>query len=337
VEAFGTARLTDEIAAGRAVAAVVPRAEITDILREGETPQLELQIVARDLEAPSTISITWSRDDLERLLEQATGEHVVLTFDRDELAAAVGDVEAHGLKERMAVFAVAAGILGATPAIANAMAPDPGSGGGGPAVVQVAGADSTVTDASTGGYAVSTAAAAADSTVTDASTAGYAAQGDQSDVVSRYMTSHGLTNAAGPADSTVTDATGGYAAAAGPADSIVTDATTGGYAAPAGPADSIVTDATTGGYAAATDQSDVVSRYMTSHGIGSGAASAADTRVTDASSAGGYAAQPTSDSGLRFSVHNPNLADELLAGGVLLAIAGATFTARRSSGTVRPA
>ena len=50
--------------------------------------------------------MTWSRDELARVLEGANGDKVVLTFDRDELSQAIGEVEAHGLRERALVFAV---------------------------------------------------------------------------------------------------------------------------------------------------------------------------------------------------------------------------------------
>jgi hypothetical protein len=127
MEAEGTARLTDRIPAERAVAASVSRREIRDILQDGDAaPQLVIDVAAGDgSEEHGTISINWSREDLERLLESATNDEVVLTFDRNEVAVALGDdVEAHGLRTRAAVFAVAAaGALGSGASIANAMIP----------------------------------------------------------------------------------------------------------------------------------------------------------------------------------------------------------------------
>ena len=123
MEAVGTARLTDRIPAERAVAASIPRREIRDVLHEADaTPELTLDVVAGDgSREHGTISITWSRDELERLLAGASGDEVVLTFDQNELRAALDDVEAHGLRTRAAVFAVAAvGALGTSAAIANA-------------------------------------------------------------------------------------------------------------------------------------------------------------------------------------------------------------------------
>jgi hypothetical protein len=139
MEAEGTARLTDRIPAERAVAASVSRREIRDILQDGDAaPQLVIDVAAGDgSQEHGTISITWSREDLERLLEGTTENEVVLTFDRNEVAVALGDVEAHGLRTRAAVFAVAAaGALGTGAGIANAMIPGVQDGAAGqPAAV----------------------------------------------------------------------------------------------------------------------------------------------------------------------------------------------------------
>jgi hypothetical protein len=138
VEAVGTARLTSDILAQRAVGASVSRRQITDVLREPDgAPELVLDLVAAEGGEHATISMTWSREDLEQLLESASGEEMVLAFDRDELASALGDVEAHGTRARAAVFAVAAaGALGSGVSIANAAVS--GGDGGGTAATPVA-------------------------------------------------------------------------------------------------------------------------------------------------------------------------------------------------------
>src|SRR5262245_611182 len=131
VEAVGTARLTSEILAQRAVGASVSRSQIADVLHEpGGDPELVLDRVPAEGGEHATISMTRSRDDLERLLEAESGDEMMLMFDRDELATALGDVEAHGLRTNAAVFAVAAaGALGSGATIANATAV--GADGGG--------------------------------------------------------------------------------------------------------------------------------------------------------------------------------------------------------------
>jgi hypothetical protein len=232
VETLGAAKLAKEIPAQRAVAAIVPREEITAVLGDPEgSPELSLRIAEKG-DQQSVIAMTWSRDELARVLAGATGDNVVLTFDREELSQAIGDVEAHGLRERALVFAVvAAGALGSGAAIANAM---PTTDDGGPAVASVPPAvfpvvstapaapvaDSMTDASSAGGYsAVEASTGAAGSMVTDASSAaGYAAPaaGVSADVT-------GVTDAS---------SAGGYTATATDAgsSSMMTDASSsGGY------------------------------------------------------------------------------------------------------------
>jgi hypothetical protein len=325
VETLGAARLTKEIPAQRAVATIVPREEITAVLQDPDAdPELYLRITGEAGDG-DVIGMSWSRAELEQLLERATGDRIVLTFDRDELAGALGDVEAHGMRERALVFAVAAaGALGTGVTIANAM---PAGGEGGPVVTSVAPADTRVTDASSAaGYTVA-ATSGTDSIVSDAASgAGYAAP-------------------AAAADEMLTDASSaaGYAAAAtSGTDSIVSDAASGaGYTAPVAAEDAMLTDASSAaGYAAAADASStdaIISDAASAAGYAAPTPQAADSMRTDASLSGGYGPAETTGSGSLFSVHSPSTTDGLLAGGVLLAIAGATFASRRSSGTVRPA
>lgn len=152
METLGTARLIEAIDPRRAVAAYVPREEIETILQDPEAqPELQLQI--RGGEEPSRIGIQWSRDELEDLFARASSDTVVLTFDRDELADAFADVEAHGLRQKALVFTVAAtGAIGAGAGLANAatIPADFAGGGGSPVAATV---PTSVTDvSSTGGY-----------------------------------------------------------------------------------------------------------------------------------------------------------------------------------------
>jgi len=266
VETLGAARLAKEIPAQRAVAAIVPRDEITAALEDPETsPELVLRVTDEGPEE-SVISMTWSRDELARLLEEAKGDNVVLTFDREELSEAIGDVEAHGLRERALVFAVAAaGALGTGAGIANAMPTnDDGSGG----VVATS---------------VSPTVSSADA-LTDVSSAG------------------GYTAASADA---ATAAVG----------NTVSDAASGSGYAPSTDAGSTISDAASGaGYAPSTD-----------------AAGPASATMTDVSSSGGYGAvEATSSSGEFLGIDQSALTDGLIAGGILLTIAGATFVARRT-------
>ena len=281
METLGAARLSKGIPAQRAVATIVPREEIAAVVDDPEgSPELFLRIISEGHEsgdAPSVIAMAWSRDELAQVLEEATGANVVLTFDRDELSRAIDDVEAHGVRERALVFAVAAtGVLGTGATIANAM---PATDVGGAVVT------STAPAASTAG------------SVTDVSSAG------------GYST---------------------VAAATGAADTVVSDAASGaGYAAPA---------ADTGGSTVGPGATDVSSASGYTAPVASTGGSAAGATITDASSTGGYGTvEATTSSPGVISISRSNaVTDGLIAGGVLLAIAGATFASRRT-GTTRPA
>jgi hypothetical protein len=112
---------------------VVAREEIVGVLDDPDAqPELMLRMLGDD--EAHTISIDWSRDDLEELLAHAGGDTVSLSFDRDELSGAFDDVEAHGIRERAVVFTVAAAAALGTGAGARAMVtPVDGAAGGGAA------------------------------------------------------------------------------------------------------------------------------------------------------------------------------------------------------------
>lgn len=91
----------------------VSRSEIEEVLEAGETPiELILDLTRfSDGEATETrsVAVSWERNDLEQLLREAKGEDVILTFDREALREAMeADVEAHGIREKVLVLAVAA-------------------------------------------------------------------------------------------------------------------------------------------------------------------------------------------------------------------------------------
>ena len=125
MEAFGSATLTDEVPAGHAVSAFLTRAEIAGALAdERDHAELLLDVLwdENGREEHGTIGITWSRPDLEALLSRASADGVALSFDGGELSSALAEVQAHGIRQKALVFAVAAtGVLGAGTGIANAM------------------------------------------------------------------------------------------------------------------------------------------------------------------------------------------------------------------------
>jgi hypothetical protein len=113
---------------GQGLTTSVSRSEIEDVLASEETPiQLVLEITRfSDGEAGEmrSVAVSWEKNDLEQLLKEAQGDNVVLTFDREALRQAVeSDVDAHGMREKLLVLAVAA--TAATGAAASAAA-EPG-------------------------------------------------------------------------------------------------------------------------------------------------------------------------------------------------------------------
>jgi hypothetical protein len=103
----------------------VPRSQIEEALGQNEAPiELMLEVTRfSDGESLDTrsVAISWEPDELEGVLRQAEGDEVILTFDRDALRQAVeADVEAHGIREKALVLAVAATAAAAGGAAASA-------------------------------------------------------------------------------------------------------------------------------------------------------------------------------------------------------------------------
>jgi hypothetical protein len=99
---------------GDGLTTTIPRSEIQDVLAAEEEPiELVLDVTRfSDGEAGEmrNVSVTWERSDLERLLNEAEGDQIALTFDLDTLRRATdpSEVEAHGLRETAMILAVAA-------------------------------------------------------------------------------------------------------------------------------------------------------------------------------------------------------------------------------------
>jgi hypothetical protein len=232
VDTVGTARLARAIPPQRAISASISRREISTVLDDIDgIPELRLDVISVDRGERGTISMTWSRDELERLLEAASEDEVVLTFDESELSSFLGDVEAHGMRASAAVFAVAAaGALG-TGAAANASIA--GGDGGGTAAAPIA------ASADTGATAASQARSQAMNEEYGLGSAGNAAATAASQARSEAMNEEfGLGSAGNAAAANAAAQRGAamneaYGLGAAATDSRVTDASsTGGYATP---------------------------------------------------------------------------------------------------------
>jgi hypothetical protein len=126
------------------VTTTIPRSEIEEVLAENEMPiELVLDVSRLSNGEPSdtrSVTVSWERSELERLLREAQGDEVVLTFDRETLRTALEDeVEAHGLREIALALAIggtaAAGVaatasaepgplLGTAPPVTQPSGPD---------------------------------------------------------------------------------------------------------------------------------------------------------------------------------------------------------------------
>jgi hypothetical protein len=118
-ERSGTIRLVEPTrdSEARGLAATVSRAEVEKALRSDEGPvDLLLDVERATSEGRETqrIALGWEPQDLERLLETTDASEISLTFDEGELQSLLDeDVEAHGMRETLAVLTVAAGMAAA--------------------------------------------------------------------------------------------------------------------------------------------------------------------------------------------------------------------------------
>jgi hypothetical protein len=124
------------------------------VLRSDEGPVdllLDVQRVAADGDKPETerIALAWEPQDLERVLGTSTGDQITLTFDEEEVRQLLDDVEAHGMREKLAVLTVVAGMAAAS--VGSASGAVFAATGGAPASAPAAAAThATASEVSTG-------------------------------------------------------------------------------------------------------------------------------------------------------------------------------------------
>jgi hypothetical protein len=130
-ERRGTIRLADPSESeARGLVTTVPRAEVEQALQLDEPVDLLLDI-ERAAEGggreSQRVALAWERQDLERML-QNDGD-ITLTFDEAELQRLLDeDVEAHGMRERLAVLTVVAAGIAAAGAGSALGSPNSGDG-----------------------------------------------------------------------------------------------------------------------------------------------------------------------------------------------------------------
>jgi hypothetical protein len=131
-ERDGTIRLADPSESeARGLVTTVPRAQVEEALRSDEPVDLLLDIersTGGDGRETRRLALAWEREDLERMLEN-DGSEITLTFDEAELQQLLDeDVEAHGMRERLAVLTVVAAGIAAAGAGSALASPNSGDG-----------------------------------------------------------------------------------------------------------------------------------------------------------------------------------------------------------------
>jgi hypothetical protein len=288
---------------GRGIAATLPRSEVEQaVARKGDV-SLKLEVEARpdgaaDFEA-HTLEIGWDRADLERLLEESSGDEVTLTFDARELAEVIDpDVEGQLLRERVAVLtvAVAAATAGTAGYVATTMAHHESKPTSYAYVHSTAPIDQVSDAASGGGYGAATVQPTSVEQVSDAASGG----GYPTASIEDAATAGGYT-AGGIQPTSVEQATdaataGGYTAGGVQPTSVeqVSDAASGGGYTAAAPTEDA---ATAGGYTAGGMQPSQSVQGAEQYAGYQHPTAAPVEQVADAATAGGYTAggiQPTS-------------------------------------------
>ena len=135
--------------------ATVRRQDVEEALRAEEGPVDLLLDVDRATEGDGReterIALAWEPQDLERLLSSTSGDELALAFDEDELRRFLDeDVEAHGMREKLAVLSVVAGMAAAGAGAAAGAIPRDDGGATAGAPVAAATAHATPSEVSTG-------------------------------------------------------------------------------------------------------------------------------------------------------------------------------------------
>ena len=134
-ERSGTVRLVEPRGASevRGLVTTISRREVEEARQHDAPVDLLLDVERTAVDGgreTERIALAWEPQDLERLLAAASDEEITLTFDEAELQRLLDeDVDAHGMREKLVVLSVAAGIAAAGAGSAAAMPYVGGEGG----------------------------------------------------------------------------------------------------------------------------------------------------------------------------------------------------------------
>ncbi len=152
-ERSGTIRLVDSRdSEARGLVATISRSEVEKALHADEGVDLLLDVERAAAEGDGReserVALAWEPGDLERLLAASSADEITLTFDEAELQRLLDeDVDAHGMREKLAAITVVAGLAAAG---AGSAAAYPAIEGGGSAVGTPAAAVAPASEISTG-------------------------------------------------------------------------------------------------------------------------------------------------------------------------------------------
>ena len=337
------------------IATSVPRSEVEEALQTGTTSELFIDVARErdgERDAEHRITVSWEPADLEKLLGSTTGDEVTFAFKPDELARMFDepDVEAQGLRERMAILTVAAttaagiaaGAAGAMPA--NLLGESGGGGGATAAFItdttSSGPAEAAAAETASGGAGVSHGGAAADSgtvsnLVTDSTSSGPRALTPEGTVLVTDTTSsagsslEGLTPAQQLNAIEATGETGGVS-------KLVTDSTSSGPRAVTeeGTVSNLVTDTTS---SAGSALEGLTPAQQLSAIEATGETGGVSKLVTDANSSGPQQTTEAASGGGGQSFIESRGGEAALAGGLVLLILGAGFVGSRQRRGPQPA
>lgn len=155
-EASGAVRLVEpqRDSEARGLAAMIGREEVEEALRLKEPVDLLLDVerVSGDGgRETQRVALAWKTEELEQLLASSPADELPISFDEAELRRLLDeDVEAHGMRDKLAVITVVAGMAAAGAGAAAGAIPRDDGGAVAKAPVAAATAQAPTSEISTG-------------------------------------------------------------------------------------------------------------------------------------------------------------------------------------------
>jgi len=134
-ERTGTIHLVESRDPGaRSLVTTISRSEVEHALQgdEGVDLVLDVERLAADGDGRENerIALAWTPEDLERLLAMSSADEITLTFDEEEVRGFLDDdVDAHGVRVKLAALTAVAGMAAVGAGGAGAMTVGPQGGG----------------------------------------------------------------------------------------------------------------------------------------------------------------------------------------------------------------